>query len=84
MPRAGNYYIMSGTWIVDNLRERVGVVKEIGNQHKSGTVVIQWRYNSTSWVSAPMFRSYLMDGRYSIDHEQHPYDKADEHWGVNP
>jgi len=80
MPEKGNYFISSGTWLVDRLIDRTGVIREIGDMHESGTVVIHWKYNSTEYLSAPSFRSKLMRGRYAIDHDQHPYNKKMPHW----
>jgi len=80
-PRAGNYYIMSGTWLVDTLNGQTGVVKEVSEIHEGGTIVILWYTGSTEYCSTTSFRRKLMRGRYEIDESQHPYDKVD--WEVN-
>jgi hypothetical protein len=74
---------MSGTWVKDTLRspEQIGVVKEIGDMHEGGSVVILWYNNSTEVLSTVSFRQKLQRGRYIIDPDQHPYDKVD--WEVN-
>jgi hypothetical protein len=73
-PVAGNYYLTKGTWLRDRLSGRLGVISEI-DADRTAAVTILWHPNRIQHCSAQSLRDYLRRGRYTVDGDQHPYDK---------